>query len=184
MRRPGSAVSRPHSPPKGQSRWTLVRNMADNYLDMRGVFHLPPPQIGSAMPAICRPLLVALLGIALLPVAAYARRGLRAYPAAVVIAGRPYGWPPGTPWALRVYDLRGLDPLPIGTSAYRQSYESPGTGTGVGAYRPPAESLPAAPAPMPPANSTPSPNAGGLEVVPAPPPAPTLSAPRLRGREF
>jgi hypothetical protein len=122
----------------------------------------------------------------MLPVAAHAvrpgvYRGLRPYPATVVIAGRPYGWPPGTPWAQRVYDLRGLDPLPLGVSAYRPSYESQAVEPSVGAYRAPVEPLPTAPAPEPvppPSNSAPATNAEGVEVVPAPPPAPALSAPR------
>lgn len=142
------------------------------------------------MPAARRYLLAAMMGIALLAIAGRAiafppgwgaYRGWRAYPPAVVIAPWPYPGAPVSPWALRVYDFRGLNPLPISPGAYRPPYGASWPGSSGGAYRPQPEApRPAAPAPV---LSSPAPPEGP-EIVPAPPPAPVIAAPRSGPREF
>jgi hypothetical protein len=155
-----------------------------------------------------RPLLVALLGTALLSIGGNAwgagsLRGLRGYQAAVMIGPRAYPWPPAPPRVLRHYDLRGLDPLPLATSAYRQPYELSGPGASLGVYRPAVEAAPPTPAPpsmttppapalpapppapiVEPANGAPAPSLDRIEVVPAPPPAAASDTPRSSAREL
>jgi hypothetical protein len=139
------------------------------------------------MPTALRMLLVALIGAAMVPISADARgagsyRGLRGYQAAVIIGPRAYPWPPAPPAVLRHYDLRGLDPLPAVTSAYREPYELSGPGASLGVYRPATEAVAPAPAPvptttLPEAVPTPVPGASPASTVPVEPPRPNVPGP-------
>lgn len=115
-------------------------------------------------------------GASALPPGVGIYRGFWPYGPRIAIGGWPYyGWPPLPPWAMPIYDLRGLDPPPVGITAYRAPYGSGWAWGSGGAYRPRVET-PAVPTVEQPATEP--------EVVPPPPPEPMLNLPPSGPREF